>query len=51
MKRLLRGKISLNQAGVPMRREKWTDSKSVEKIESVAFSDCFHVVSEKRGKS
>lgn len=60
LKRLLRGKIkkkkrskrgkisgSLNQAGVPMRREKWTDLKSIEKIDSVAFSDCFNVVSEK----
>ena len=46
MKRLLRGNISggLNQAGVPMRREKWTDLKSIEKI---AFSNCFNVVSEK----
>ena len=47
VKRLLRGKISLNQASVPMRREKWTDLKSIEKTESVALSDCFHVVSEK----
>lgn len=46
MKRLLRGNISggLNQAGVPMRREKWTDLKSIEKI---AFSNCFNVVSVK----
>lgn len=44
--RLLRGNISggLNQAGVPMRREKWTDLKSIEKI---AFSNCFNVVSVK----
>ena len=48
-KKSKRDKISgsLNQAGVPIRREKWTDLKSIEKIDSVAFSDCFNVVSEK----
>lgn len=37
----------MNQAGVPMGIEKWTDLKSIGKIESVASSDYFNVVSEK----
>ena len=33
----------MNQAGVPLGIEKWTNLKSIEKMESVASSDCFYI--------
>lgn len=35
----------MNQAGITV--QKWTDLKSIKKIESVTYSHCFNMVSEK----
>lgn len=37
----------MNQGRMPTGMEKWIDLKSIKKIESVASSDCFNVVSKK----